>query len=604
MSILPIRRPVRGRIEINVRDFAESYMKPYKEHGDELVAMYCPFCGGGRDRKDKWKFYLNKSKKTFICQRATCGKKGHFTELCKEFGQVADRDEEWNEPIRRVYVKPLPEKLPQYTALEKVEDYLRKRGFSKATWERRKVGECDGAIAMPYYENGEVVLVKYRPAYKATDYKTKSWMSVGGKPVLWGMELCDTKYPLVITEGEMDALALDECGVMNVLSVPVGCDNLLWIENCWDFLKQYEKIIFWGDNDIPGEKMIHECQIRLSDWKLRQVKSQYKDANAAMYALQNNQEIALMVEMAPAMPIAGLIDLADLDSDVDENSGIVRVKSGMGKLDSGIGGFALGEITIWTGDPGEGKSTFVGQVLLNSLKFRQRVCAYSGELRAKQFRHWLYLQAAGPDNVIQYEDKETGYVSYHVVPEVAEKIRSWHRGSLFLYDNRNDQAVRENQILPMFQKAANQYGCNVFLIDNMMTAQFDYGRDRDYYQAQGDFFRSISAFAQAHNVHVHVVAHPRKTQGKAMGGDDVAGTKVLFNLTQNLIQVARGDKENAAKITVMKNRETGIKNVNFDYLFLPSCKRFYDSSAPIRFGWEDMPKPSIMDSFSSEESIF
>jgi twinkle protein len=581
---------------MNVRDFADSYMQPYKEHGDELVAMYCPFCNGGRDRKDKWKFYLNKSKKTYICQRATCGKKGHFTELCKEFGQVADRDDDWQEPLRPVYKKPLPEKLPQYSSLDKVEAYLKKRGFSPATWQRRKVGESNGAIAMPYFENGEVVLVKYRPAQKVTDYGSKSWQSEGGKPVLWGMELCDPKYPLVIVEGEMDALALDECGVANVLSVPVGSSNLLWIENCWDFLKQYSEIIFWGDNDEPGKKMIRECQTRLSEWKLREVKTTYKDANAAMYAMQNNQEIALMVEMAPPMPISGLIDLADLDSDFDEDAGIIRVRSGMGRLDASIGGFALGEITIWTGDPGEGKSTFVGQVLLNSIKFRNSVCAYSGELRAKQFRHWLYLQAAGAENLIENVDPKTNFKTYRVRPEIAEKIREWHRGKLYLYDNRNDQAVNEKQIIPMFQKAANQYGCKVFLIDNLMTAQFEYGRDRDYFQAQGDFFRSISAFAQGHNVHVHVVAHPRKTQGKAMSGDDVAGAKALFNLTQNLIRVARGDKENTAKITLMKHRETGLKDVEFNYVFEPRCKRFCDTTEKIRFGWEDVPAPSLFDS--------
>lgn len=576
---------------MNVRDFAESYMRPYKEHGDEFVAMKCPFCGN--TTKDKWTFYLNRVKQTYICHRGKCAKQGHFTELCKEFGQVADREEYI--PVRKTYRKP--EKLPEYTEIDRVEAYFSGRGISRATWQRRKVGESHGAIAMPYYENGEIVLVKYRPTQKTDDYQSKSWQSKDGKPVLWGMELCDEQNPLVIVEGEIDALTLDECEVPNVLSVPVGSNNLDWIENCWEFLKRYKEIVFWGDNDAPGRKMVQDCHSRLRDWKLRQVKTDYKDANDAYIETKDKVKLALMVEMAPPMPVSGVIDLADLDSDYDENAGIVRVRSGMGKLDSGIGGFALGEVTVWTGKPGEGKSTFIGQILLNAIKHRNRVCAYSGELRAKQFRHWLYLQAAGGGNVTPVKDQFTGFTWYRVNPLIAEKIKEWHRGYLYLYDNRNDQAIKESQIIPVFQQAASQYGCNVFLIDNMMTAQFEYGRDRDYYQAQGDFFRTISAFAQGHNVHVHVVAHPRKTQGKAIDGDDIAGTKVFVNLAQNVIGVARGEAEDTARITVMKHRETGLKDKSFDYVFDPISKRFSDSAESISFGWESKSEQSVMDGF-------
>lgn len=576
---------------MNVKDFAESYLRPYKEHNDEIVAMHCPFCGN--DSKDKWKFYLNRTKKTFICHRGKCGRKGHFTELCKEFGQVADREEEYY-AARPSYKKPRPEKLPQYTALDRVENYLQSRGISKKTWERRKIGESQGAIAMPYYENGEVVLVKFRLPYPPKDGEPKSWMSEGGKPVLWGMELCDKKYPLVIVEGEIDALSLDECDVPNVLSVPIGAGNLNWIENCWDFMTQYKEIVFWVDNDAAGKKMLAECQRRLSDWKLRSVKSEHKDANDALRASKDKVTLALMVEMAPPLPISGVIDLAEIDESDDEN--IVRVCSGMGKLDKNIGGFALGEVTVWTGKPGEGKSTFIGQTLLNAVKHGHKVCAYSGELRAKQFRYWLYLQAAGPDNITEVEDNKTGFKYYRVNYDAMTRIREWHRGRLYLYDNRNDQAIKESQILPVFRRSANQYGCDVFLIDNMMTAQFEYGRERDYYQAQGDFFREISAFAQAHNVHVHVVAHPRKTQGKEIDGDDIAGTKVLVNLAQNVISVERGKSINTCEIKVIKNRETGLKDKIITYLFDPKCKQFNDSVLPITFGWEPI-KPQAKSVF-------
>lgn len=57
-------------------------------------------------------------------------------------------------------------------------------------------------------------------------------MEPGGKLVLWGMDNCDINFPLIITEGEMDALTLDECGIPNVVSLPNGVNGL----DCIDLL--------------------------------------------------------------------------------------------------------------------------------------------------------------------------------------------------------------------------------------------------------------------------------------------------------------------------------------------------------------------------------
>ena len=61
---------------------------------------------------------------------------------------------------------------------------------------------------MPYFENGELVLMKFR-----TTKPAKHWREEGGKPIFSGVWTYATpSKPLVIVEGEMDALALDECG--------------------------------------------------------------------------------------------------------------------------------------------------------------------------------------------------------------------------------------------------------------------------------------------------------------------------------------------------------------------------------------------------------
>lgn len=54
-------------------------------------------------------------------------------------------------------------------------------------------------------------------------------------------------------------------------------------------------------------------------------------------------------------------------------------------LDELIGGLAEGAMTVFTGKPGQGKSTVAGQLLLAAIEQGYSVCAYSGELTKEHF---------------------------------------------------------------------------------------------------------------------------------------------------------------------------------------------------------------------------
>ena len=72
------------------------------------------------------------------------------------------------------------------------------------------------------------------------------------------MNRIDPSKPLVITEGEPDCMSVIEAGYTNAVSVPNGCNSMKWIEQCWDWLEQFQKIIVWGDGDEPGIKARNE----------------------------------------------------------------------------------------------------------------------------------------------------------------------------------------------------------------------------------------------------------------------------------------------------------------------------------------------------------
>ncbi|WP_298030037.1 AAA family ATPase [uncultured Dysosmobacter sp.] len=292
-------------------------------------------------------------------------------------------------------------------------------------------------------------------------------------------------------------------------------------------------------------------------------------------------------------PAHGLLDLASVER--EDLSCMPSVLSGIPELDRAIGGFYGGELSIWTGKRGGGKSTLLGQLLLEAVNQGQRVCAYSGELAAWRFKQWVMLQAAGPEHVTAAQDRFSGKMFYTVSPLIQKQIDEWWRGRFFLYDNRISSASDENSLLTIFEYAVRRYGCSVFLVDNLMTTRFSASRDSDFYRAQSNFTGRLVEVAKKHEVHIHLVAHPRKGDNSRMlDADDVGGSGDVTNRADNVFSVKRledGEAETRGFQTVLrvlKNRsfgETISIGLNYD---IPS-RRFYKAGTGVpnkHYGWE------------------
>lgn len=324
---------------------------------------------------------------------------------------------------------------------------------------------------------------------------------------------------------------------------------------------------------VPTDNAFHGCE------NIRSLLSE-RGAKAVERLLFGAVEVA----------VHGLIDLASVDCVKKINES--RVLSGFRELDSKIGGFSTGELSVWTGKRGEGKSTFLGQILLEAVNQGHRVCVYSGELPARQFKLSMLQQAAGFRNVMRREDEQSGRVFYDVKPEAMKAIDEWWKGRLFLTDIRRDNAHDEGNILRLFEYAYRRYSCDTFLVDNIMTAQLKDAAALGYWQAQSAFTGRLVAFAKGRGVHVHLVAHPRKTD-KRLEADDVGGSSDITNRADNVIKIERVKDEmveqagHAMLLTVLKNREFGATpKIEFD--FNPASRRFYPSGAGDRrvFSWE------------------
>lgn len=563
---------------MNPQDFARRHFPDYKTTGDEIKPRFCPYCKG--NGKDKYTFGLNVSKLTYNCKRGSCGVSGTFNQLCRDFGEESDRDSEYM-PRRpaKVYITPQTNILP---LSKQAEEYLIKRKISKETLTRRKVSSDDkGNIIFPYYEKDKLVMIKFRPAKKVEKGERKAWREEGGKPVLWGMEVCQVDKPLVITEGEIDALTLDEVGIPNAVSVPSGAEDLTWIENCWDFLEQFKEIILFGDNDEPGQEMIRKLIVKLGEHRCSIANHEHKDANELLF-YKGPEAVKKAYEQAKEVPISGLLRLSEVKALNLDN--IVAAHSGIGALDKVLKGFMMGQVSVWTGESAAGKSSFLGQMLIESINQGFGVCAFSGELPAALFKYWIDLQSAGPT-----------YIKDGKIPDdIKRRIGEWYKNQFFLYDSFG--SVKSTDILKVFEYANKRYDCKVFVIDNLMMTDFSDG-EKDWYHGQSQFIGKVKEFVHKHDVHCHVVAHPRKAEGK-IEKRDVAGSGDITNRADNVLSIARVNdkdiKKNSALadcqtiLSLLKGRFTGKQDIDIGLTFNEASKRFSPLGAPLKkYGWDN-----------------
>lgn len=525
------------------------------EKGEELFFKYCPFCGG--DGHDRNTFSINLKTGMFKCFRASCGRQGHFVQMAREFSYPLDFQASGKS--KTVY-RALPQKEIQVRDPAVI--YLESRGISRETAKRYQITtrkDMPNVLAFPFYDqDGVLRFVKYRKTdFDKSRDKNKEWCEKDTMPILFGMKQCVDFETLVITEGQIDSLTLADCGIKNAVSVPTGALGFTWLENCWDWVLKFKEVVVFGDCENGKITVADELSKRLPmPVRVTQPEDYFgeKDANDILRRY-GKEAVVSAVHNAKLKPVNRVKELADVQA-VDIYS-MERIFTGINEIDRIIGGFYFGQVILLTGKRGEGKSTFMSQLIVEALEQGYKTFAYSGELTDYHFKRWLDFQAAGPDNIVSNKD-QFGEETYLLTNEVIDKLNSWYRGKAYLYDN---SAVIESEelesLLVTIEKAVCRYGIRFVCIDNLMTA-LDVDMRDDLYRAQSKFLRELKLLAYRHNIVVLLVAHPRKMKDGNFANDDVAGSGDITNRVDVVMSYSRSEDESSdSKLAITKNRLTG-----------------------------------------------
>jgi len=579
--------------EEDVYRFAREKFIKTRNKGAEIQFEICPFCHGGKHR-DKWTFSFNRNSGACNCRRSTCGFSGNMVTVAQatDFFLTEDVTRYYNVNNYNGKFKSFKEEHRKEATPIAIE-YLESRGIPRAITERYGITskkDSEEIIVFPFRnEHGELKFIKYRNInFQKGDSGSKEWCESNCMPILFGMDQVNFENKtLIITEGQIDSLSVTAAGFENAVSVPTGKNGFTWIGHCWDFVCRFNKIIIFGDKEDKNITLVDDLRKRFGsrdDLTISVVRIEdYLDCKDANEILQKygTTKIIECINKAQPIPIPNIKLLADVERENPFEK--EKLATGFRTIDRNLyGGLAFGGYVLITGKAGEGKSTLANQIICQALNQGYNTFVYSGELTNSFFKNSIDRQLAGR-HVLKYQDELWHDDRFTIPDDVQNKISEWYRNRCFVYsDEISDDP---DSIISLMERAINQYGVRVFLIDNLMTAlDLEQSESKERFDQQSEFVRKIARLARKMNVLIILVAHKRKGKTVKADNDDILGTSEIANLATVIISFARKEEgANQNKLDISKERLFGKTMSDLTIFYDPQSKRLYENVEDLNF---------------------
>jgi twinkle protein len=532
MAII-INKETKAEYEVNLNSTGET-------------SMVCPACSHERKKKHIKCFNFNIEKNYGHCGH--CGMTAYL-KTDKVF-------------IKREYIKPVP-RLEKVS--EKVINWFEKdRLISNNTLLRFRVTEAKEwmpqyqkevhCICFNYYRDEELVNIKFRGQGKT--FK----LAKDAELIFYNLDGIKDEKTAVIVEGEMDCLSMHEAGIYNVVSVPNGAakgnQKLEYLDNCWQYFENKEKIVIAVDDDEAGHYLKEELARRLDKSRCYLVSypEGCKDANEVLMKY-GKSEVKAMVENATIYPLEGILTADDLSDKVGEYfmNGYPKGKTaGIAGFDDHLS-FMEGQLTMVTGIPGSGKDEFVNTIAVGLAKNHG----------------WKF-------GVVGFEEPEditvTKLIEKHGEKSFAFRKDPWDRltqdefekglffvNDYFFFINTNEVEATVDSVLSKFQELVKRFGINAVIISpwNCFEHNIPIGQNETLYTST--VLGKILMFLKKNNLHCFLIAHPTKIQKDKNTRKyevptlySISGSAHFFNKTHNGISIYRDFETGIVDVYVQK----------------------------------------------------
>ena len=538
------------------------------------VKIACPKCSHLRKKKSYPCLNVNADKGVWNCWH--CGWSGGISHG------------EYNAPTiskQKLYVKPehrpsmLTDLALGFFDQRRIthEVIARNRIATEKIW-MPQIEDESNCIAFPYLRNGDVVNVKYRDG-------AKNFRQVAGaEKILYKYDDIDDECT-IITEGELDALALEVAGFKNAVSVPDGAPSptAKTFDTKFEFLEderldRVKRFVIAVDNDEPGKKLEEELSRRLGRERCAKVVWMHgcKDANEVLIQF-GAQILKDCIDNATPYPVEGVFSVMDIADDLQQllDNGLPQGEPTGWKDVDALYTPAAGQWTLVTGIPSMGKSEWLDALLIN-------IAESAG---------WVFGICSPENHPIHWHTAkllEKRMEKRFKPGQVSEQ--EFNEAKLWLHEHFHfivpSEAPTFDSVLEKAKALVRRHGLKGLIIDPYN--ELDHTRRREgineteYVSA---FLTQLRTFARQQSIHIWLVAHPAKLFKDKDGtypvpdGYSVSGSAHFYNKADNIIVIHRDLQTPMAHTQVhvqkVRSRWLGSRGVA-QLRWRSDCGRFAD----------------------------
>lgn len=473
-------------------------------------------------------------------------------------------------------------------------EILEGRGIEAETLSRLGVQSLEKAdgdwVAIPFIAGGQAVNWKYRTISAEKQFAQDK----DARKCFWNIDvLLDASLgaePLIITEGEFDAMIAMQCGFQRVVSVPDGApaeqigDNpeskkYSYLDDA-GMLDGVREIILATDGDAPGLNLMNDLALRLGRGRCKFVRypKGCKDLNEA-WAKYGDKGVAQTIERAQWCKLDGVYRMSEL-APVPE-----RPAFSTGMIDANYR-VRLGDFCVVTGIPSHGKTSFINDIACRVVQNHGWNVVFASFEQKPQLDHRRNLRTWFNQKWLR--DQSHG--------EIAAADEWIERHFAFIVPSDDDE-VTLAWVLERIAASVLRFGAKLVVIDPWNEMDHDRPNGMSLTEYTGFAIKQFKRLAMKYQIHLIVAAHPSKPM-KEPGGKvrcpglyDISDSAHWYNKADIGIVVHRPD-ERQTMIRIAKSRYHDQIGTPGDVMtvFDPHTNRFNpvepELGASVRH-WED-----------------